>query len=908
MRTHTLLVGVCCCFLAIGRLAVAADVDADVSTRETIVGLPVILTIQITNSVEHTPPEFPEVDGLEIESAGPPSRSRRTSIINNRRTDQSIVVYSFRVTPLREGTFTIPPIPVTADDVTRLTKVVRIIATKGETDDLLFVEVDGKETEIYVGEPLDLTLKIWIRPFRDSQSQLRLSEGDMWNQVSSQSKWGSFQSVFEDMNSNRQRPGGRSVLRQDSQGNEREYYLYEIDSKIYPDRAGTLDGGDIRVLIQYPQRLGRSRSPFSLMDEDDFFGPNSPFGRSPFADSFFNDSFFGSGLSIVESKPIVAEAVVDPILVKPVPSEGRPGDYRGAVGQFSIVTEASPTSVKVGDPITLHIGIEGAGPLDVVLAPPIESQQNLVRDFKVPDEPLAGFVDRSRKVFSTSLRPLRSDVTEIPGIRFSYFDPDKETFITVTSDPIAIQVDQADMLTLDSIVGAAPAGVSRPRQSDVTSSSRVAANEAQDFLLAIDPQSALRSVPRARLLQPTMLILLATGPLSALLALLVRSRWVIRRLIPARTRLRRELESARTPSDVAQAMERFLTTRFGLPESRTRRDQGVGKLRAAGQHDLAIRLERLYAACDQSPRSDDPQWVQHLGQQAGELADAILADRLPSDRLRPLTQGAAVLLAGISLAGVTTVASASDLELGRKEQETLLREAMQIEWHQSGEALETQLKDSLAKLQTLVDNGIENDQLYFALARVAYRSGDLGLAVAYYRRALRLCPTNELYRSSLHQVESELGLLDSSGDGMMDRIRASLRVIPLGWCFALFVVAWFVFWAAVALRLLGIRHVFKSIAAISLLFAIIGSASYWLGIADFLRDDTVVLLADQVAVRQGDGEEFEAVTELKSAAGRQVKRLAERGDWIEIELPSGVVGWIPERSALAVSGAPHHHS
>ena len=65
--------------------------------------------------LEHDQPVMPEIEGLTIEQVGPPARSSQTSIINGRRSDRSVVTYNYRVTPLREGSFTIPPIQVSAD-------------------------------------------------------------------------------------------------------------------------------------------------------------------------------------------------------------------------------------------------------------------------------------------------------------------------------------------------------------------------------------------------------------------------------------------------------------------------------------------------------------------------------------------------------------------------------------------------------------------------------------------------------------------------------------------------------------------------------------------------------------------------------------------------------------------------
>ncbi len=324
----------------------AAEVESDVSTRETYVGLPIVLRININNAVEHETPIMPDVDGLQIELAGPPSRSSRTMWINGRKTERTTVSYAFRVTPLREGTFTIPPIKVVADGLASITKAVRVVASKSETDDLMFVEIEGSENDIYVGQALNLKLKIWVRPYRNADYQLDFDEGDMWQSFSDQTAWGPFEDRLEELAQNRRRPGGRRVLREDSTGQEREYFLYELETTIYPDRPTTIDGQDVRIIMNYPVELGRSRSPFSLLGDDDFFG------GSPFDDRMFGS--FTSRLTVNKARPIVAEAAIEPIRVKPVPTQGRPGDYVGAVGQYSIIAEAAPRSVEVGEPITLH--------------------------------------------------------------------------------------------------------------------------------------------------------------------------------------------------------------------------------------------------------------------------------------------------------------------------------------------------------------------------------------------------------------------------------------------------------------------------------------------------------------------------------------------------------------------------
>src|SRR4029078_10216512 len=167
---------------------------------------------------------------------------------------------------------------------------------------------------------------------------------------------------------------------------------------------------------------------------------------------------FGARLTIQTVRPLAEQAVVESINVLPIPTVGRPADDRGAVGQYQIATDAGPSHVKSGDPINLLIGISGTGPMELVQAPPLAELSKLTTDFKVPSEPLAGFVKGDRKIFQTTIRPRKPGITTIPAIPFSFFDPTTAKFETVWSKPVSITVEKAEMLALDSVM---PGGSSK---------------------------------------------------------------------------------------------------------------------------------------------------------------------------------------------------------------------------------------------------------------------------------------------------------------------------------------------------------------------------------------------------------------------------------------------------------------
>ncbi len=526
----------------------AQNIDARLSTREAYVGMPVILQLSINNASDFEPPETPTIDGCDVRSAGAPSRSSQITIINGRRSENRSVTMQYQIIPRRAGTFEVPSLTVHVDGRDRQTQPLRFVATKSETGDLLFVEIDGKQDKVFVGQPLELTLKIWVKPFVDREKRIKLSEANMWQLISQQTSWGSFADRLNELAENNQRPSGREVLRKDENGNERGYYLYEITATVYPKRSGKIDADDVQIIVNYPTALAKSRDPFESFFDDSPFGGASPLSRM-MKDDFFA-SPFGNRLSVSSVRPVVGEANVDATEVVPVPTEGRPADYRGAVGRYRIVTQATPNSVSAGDPITLNIGIAGTGPMELVQAPPLSELPSLTKDFKVADQSLAGFVQDETKLFSTTIRPRREGIASIPPIPFSFFDPETETFETVMSEPISITVTASESLALDSIVS------NRRRDADrETTPPKNAKSSGPDFT---NDHSTELLVSQSRASgPPSWMFFIVVPPVLWLLTILVRHRDSLARVLPS-------FKSAKT-----RCLTEISRRHFGAPNRRS---------------------------------------------------------------------------------------------------------------------------------------------------------------------------------------------------------------------------------------------------------------------------------------------------------------------------------------------------
>jgi tetratricopeptide (TPR) repeat protein len=894
-------------FAIVASLAVeasAAEVRAAISTRETYVGLPVTLQIQVRNAEKFDAPALPEVAGLKIESLGTPGRSTQTTIINGRVSTNSSVIYSYQVTPTQTGSFHIPPITVTADGEQLATPAFDFVASKSETGDLLFVEISGKEKDIYVGQSLDLQLKIWVRPYQDKQYNVTLSEGDMWHLLSERTNWGPFAEQIQQLAARDQRPVGTEVLRKDRNGVEHSYYLYEIPATIYPKKPGKIDAKDVQVVALYPTAIGESQDPFGGMLDDMGFG-----GRM--------GSMFGPRLAIESVHPIVAEAQVDPIEVREIPIADRPADYRGAVGKYRIVSQANETNVKAGDPITLLLGVAGTGPMDLVQAPPLAELPALTRDFKVPNEPLAGYVKGVQKVFQTTIRPRLAGITEIPPIPFSYFDPEIGKFITTESAPIPIHVAPADTLALADVVGrSAAAGATSDDASQAGT-----ADAGPQLAIATTGNLLAKDTP-PQPLSNQALALLAVPPLAVLVLLIFRSPSGFSALaLRFGTSLRRsrvQIEAAENPADIARALRTILTKRLRLSATADAATI-VGALRSTGRRTAAVRTERILqqaADANVTALSSGPT-LDELKREALAVLDDLQGRSRPAP-LKPIatrlqtstsTIIAIVALAGALFAGngsVQAATTSNQATLTTTQQNTLLTEAgerynaaLSTAATDSAEAKEA-FADAAEKYQLVVDSGVENSRLYFNLANAYLESGTTGRAIANYERSLRLDPTNRDSRTNLAYAQGRLAkpAADAKESAVTRSEYASLansflnRYVSPTAVLTIATIAWLAFWVALGARLCDLRFPWKSLAVASLLIAVTAAASYALS-CQAADSNVAVVVNSDAPLRTGDGDSFPAVGSTQLAEGQSVEFLKRRSGWVQIKTEQGDSGWLP---------------
>ena len=918
--------------------ASAQQVAAQISSREAYVGSPIVMQLQIKNAKSYTLPEGFEIDGCDVKAAGSPQQSSQITIINGRRSDSRSVTMHYQVTPRRVGTFEIPKLEIEVDGKTKTTQTIRFVATKSETGDLLFVEIEGKKERVYVGQPLDLTLKLWVKPYQDREKGIKLDESNMWQFLSDTTTWGPFADRIQELAENRQRPEGKAVLRDNGQGDSREYFLYQLEATVYPDKPGKIDGDDVQVVVNYPVELGRSRDPFE-----------SIFGGSPFGGSPFRRSPFGRRLSVTKSRPVAADASVDSTTVLPIPSEGKPLDYRGAVGRYRIITQTDTKAVDAGDPVTLKIGVLGDGPMDLVQAPPLSELSELTTGFKVEDQSLAGFVQDDTKVFVTTIRPRSPDVTEIPPIPFSFFDPEKEAFETVYSDPIPLTVNKSEALSLDSIVSGANAPRETGSQSELAKADLVSKSVGPDFENNFSHE--LLSNQRSRAWFDWKLFAVVP-PLVWLVLFFGRSLFRLIRVMPdlrsAEATATTRIQKSSTVIDVQNALIDFVADRTKQTVESVQ--QAAGVLRMLGLSTQANEFESFVVQLD---RNRLPVGVQTLGDESTidfqtrkdnavelvqKLSSAVAVSKklaIKSKRRRnsgPLQKTATSLLL-VALACSQGFAEQDgisenlpvvsvDPKLTKSQLESVFQQANES-YCKASESAATDSAEAKVlfasaadQYQTVVDQGGRNSELYINLANAQWQSNQSGRAIANYHRALRCDPTSAKAAANLRFAQSQIDLRHkANGDDDKEKNKAPaaevawswlqvpLRSIGLNVIGIAFACASVLFWALVALRTCWIRFSLAKWASVPLLVMLV--AGGLLFINDYQDVPIAVAVVDQLNVHSGDGHDFEISQEIESATGQQFPVMSQRGGWFQVALPGSKsvnekTGWVHQSQVEAI--------
>ncbi len=141
------------------------------------------------------------------------------------------------------------------------------------------------------------------------------------------------------------------------------------------------------------------------------------------------------------SELLHAEAPGFRFTIDPFPQVGKPLSFTGAIGVFTWKAHLlGPTSVVIGDRLHVELMVSGSGDLDTVSLPDISKQAGFTNIFRISDVPSPGTLSQQGKRFVIEMRPLTEEVSCVPSIEFSSFDPVTKRYLVTSTEPLPITV------------------------------------------------------------------------------------------------------------------------------------------------------------------------------------------------------------------------------------------------------------------------------------------------------------------------------------------------------------------------------------------------------------------------------------------------------------------------------------
>lgn len=158
-------------------------------------------------------------------------------------------------------------------------------------------------------------------------------------------------------------------------------------------------------------------------------------------DPYSIDCIVSDGFGFRQAKA-VAKSKAKTIKVKPLPADGKPDGFGGAVGSFTVAASTDKAELKLDEPLTIKITVSGSGNFQLFEAPKIELpsafeqfEPKSTENVNANDKGLSG-----SKVFSIVAIARQSGSFTIPPVQFHYFDPASKSYKTATSKELLLNV------------------------------------------------------------------------------------------------------------------------------------------------------------------------------------------------------------------------------------------------------------------------------------------------------------------------------------------------------------------------------------------------------------------------------------------------------------------------------------
>ena len=357
--------------------------------------------------------QAPSIKGFDVLMGPSRSQQSSTQIINGSVTSTSSITFTYILMANTAGDYTIGGASIVADGNQMVSNSVRIkvlpqdqsnnstqnssahsSSSTSVSNQDLFITASASKTNVFEQEAFVLTYKIYTR-----ESNLQLNNAKLPD--------------FKGLHSQEIEMTTNAKWTPEHYQGRNYYTTVYRQFVLFPQQSGKLyiDPAQFQMTVGKPVQ---SADPF--------------------------DAFFNGGSSVIEIKKSIATPKIA-INVNPLPA-GKPADFAGGVGEFTISSSINSKELKTNDAITIKLVISGTGNLKLISNPEIKFPD----DFEVYDPKVDNQVRLSRegltgnKVIEYLAIPRHAGTYKIPGVSFSYFDIRSKSYKTLKTEEYVVNV------------------------------------------------------------------------------------------------------------------------------------------------------------------------------------------------------------------------------------------------------------------------------------------------------------------------------------------------------------------------------------------------------------------------------------------------------------------------------------
>lgn len=376
-----------CTFLGPGTSLAQISVQAGLTPGKISLGDHAQLTVQVRGASQLPAQPVISIEGVDVEPSG---IAQNTSIDGSGKV-QVMVSYSYLLSAEKVGDYPIPAQSITVEGnvyqtTPLLLKVVEGSSTADQYQPILKLEA-GK-TEVYEGEVIPLTITLMVH-----------------------------------RNTNITEPPNIQL--------PREGFAMKRFQRN-PDQAVEQSGGNIYQVLHYRTSINAIKSGTLTLGpaeaKVELLVPDGSGRRDP----------FGGMNARQRSFKVVSEPQT--IVAKPLPAAGKPDNFNGAVGNFTLQIQAQPLKLVEGDPIAATLYISGTGNFESLTAPEMESSEGWrLYPAKLVQENRNSGLEPGGVAFSQVLIPDRVH-PKLPPFVLHFFNPESGQYVTAKTEALPLQI------------------------------------------------------------------------------------------------------------------------------------------------------------------------------------------------------------------------------------------------------------------------------------------------------------------------------------------------------------------------------------------------------------------------------------------------------------------------------------